>query len=948
MMSGGNPIVKPFKTSNTPLSSNPLLSNPTINITPSTSQPLPSSASTSTNPTNAIQSRISTRTTRLTGALRRGFISALALSPQGKNSAVGDLVGNLAPERYGSLPARTRAAAKALIIVALSRSLTDAHALAARTPASEMEYDETSAWFDAVAAALAPTFEFPIDLLHHLHLSDNKDESNPRIAQLPLEPVSLDCVYGVDCVDSVLAKPSNNINSTQNQKNTFQPKLELIFQQSNGNPMLRLGFDCGESIQDNDVNVMDVDEMEPIFVRNVKQSSFINNEDPILSTGSSEREPNFSFRQPFVTPLDQLMEELSNGKQTKRVQKGNLPVENPDVIILDSSSKQKTPSTLTKPLEPTSATLRERKRLRKRRSRTSEIETGKADATQRELLVQKERIRNTVISTMQETPKPKRVSTNIPDPRRSSIGKTPGSRDRPARRAAAPSKIIESDSDSTPNNDGDNDPDAEVELGIIDVPVRNSVQKKVNTKPSSSTPTPARTRNATNVSQGVNTTKNDSITKVVIPTTNEGNRIAGRMTMRGTGVKTKANVTPTKAGNQGHGTGKLGSHSAAKNTARPLARTTRSKTKTKDVGNEVTENKLQKSISLDDIDAAADAAAEDRSEPEIMEEEEIIEEHDYDAGDSEILPPATPSKSNEKTHMKKTMRAEEQEPWHRGLHEIEKKLDMSDNDSLSLSSSDSDDPRPKNQVLPTLAKLLAYAKKKKINPLELDKVDEDDYIQEYYGTNEEFPRYKEGGPSPGTQYAIHVYEQHRNGGQQLAQNVTVPVAEEVDGLLTNHLTAQAIDEATMDLNLDDSPAISVSRDSSDATSNEGSSGEEHDGASGDDARTEKGSSRKKPTKPADLRLRVCAGLLEEMTADAKRKVLRWAKKDHSWFDENQDFAEVVAKRDIKSCNRCQTLNGKQAQCEESILIKLWRDMSWRRVRRMRHKRPGGRGRAARD
>lgn len=98
--------------------------------------------------------------------------------------------------------------------------------------------------------------------------------------------------------------------------------------------------------------------------------------------------------------------------------------------------------------------------------------------------------------------------------------------------------------------------------------------------------------------------------------------------------------------------------------------------------------------------------------------------------------------------------------------------------------------------------------------------------------------------------------------------------------------------------------------------------------------------KSRATRAKELQNRVCGDMIHTMSNDSKRKVLKWAERDFSWFTGDVDVMEVVANRTSKSCPKCAKSSSGDGACEESILLKLWKDMSWRKVRRMRHRAQG--------
>ncbi len=89
-------------------------------------------------------------------------------------------------------------------------------------------------------------------------------------------------------------------------------------------------------------------------------------------------------------------------------------------------------------------------------------------------------------------------------------------------------------------------------------------------------------------------------------------------------------------------------------------------------------------------------------------------------------------------------------------------------------------------------------------------------------------------------------------------------------------------------------------------------------------------------KAKNLQSRVCGDMMGTMSEEGKKKVMQWAIRDFSWFDEDTEIMEVTLSCSGVSCERCSAVQDTMGLCEESIVLKLWRDMTWRKVRRLRH------------
>lgn len=88
----------------------------------------------------------------------------------------------------------------------------------------------------------------------------------------------------------------------------------------------------------------------------------------------------------------------------------------------------------------------------------------------------------------------------------------------------------------------------------------------------------------------------------------------------------------------------------------------------------------------------------------------------------------------------------------------------------------------------------------------------------------------------------------------------------------------------------------------------------------------------------DLQNRVCGDFQQSMTTEGKKLVLRWASRDFSWFDSGKDSAEIMVQTGHAECPKCDNdPMVPSGSCESTLLIRLNKDMSWRKVRRLRHR-----------
>lgn len=81
--------------------------------------------------------------------------------------------------------------------------------------------------------------------------------------------------------------------------------------------------------------------------------------------------------------------------------------------------------------------------------------------------------------------------------------------------------------------------------------------------------------------------------------------------------------------------------------------------------------------------------------------------------------------------------------------------------------------------------------------------------------------------------------------------------------------------------------------------------------------------------------RVNADCFERMTDASKHSVKLWALEHFREFKEGEDMMEVRLWAEAKPCERCAPIG--IGECEQLVLLKLWRTMDWLRVRRMTHR-----------
>lgn len=87
-----------------------------------------------------------------------------------------------------------------------------------------------------------------------------------------------------------------------------------------------------------------------------------------------------------------------------------------------------------------------------------------------------------------------------------------------------------------------------------------------------------------------------------------------------------------------------------------------------------------------------------------------------------------------------------------------------------------------------------------------------------------------------------------------------------------------------------------------------------------------------------LQRRICGPSWDGMSEKTKNDVLRWARHDFSWFGEGRNSVQINAQRIPINCPICAMKGPGNSEnvCERTILIKLYRDMSWRKVQRLKH------------
>ena len=274
--------------------------------------------------------------------------------------------------------------------------------------------------------------------------------------------------------------------------------------------------------------------------------------------------------------------------------------------------------------------------------------------------------------------------------------------------------------------------------------------------------------------------------------------------------------------------------------------------------------------------------------------------------------------------------------WEREVEDLDKLRIPPEHRSPSLTSSEDEgeDVVFYDDRLPILKRILDPVYKGTRDLFDQEPLDETKYMRDYYHTYHRTPPSAEN-ELQGTKFLIDIYEKHN-----ISKHNVVPMPEEDDFVTPAYLeptTMPLVDLGTNPLDgfaLEPRHVINSSR-STPSSSVAGSSDEEAYGVVGE--KRSRAIARHRASKARELQSRVCGMLLGTMQLDSKRKVLRWAEKDFSWFSNKNEWEEILASKVMKRCKRCDIEGETDDKCEETILLKLWKDLSWKKVRRMKHR-----------
>lgn len=81
--------------------------------------------------------------------------------------------------------------------------------------------------------------------------------------------------------------------------------------------------------------------------------------------------------------------------------------------------------------------------------------------------------------------------------------------------------------------------------------------------------------------------------------------------------------------------------------------------------------------------------------------------------------------------------------------------------------------------------------------------------------------------------------------------------------------------------------------------------------------------------------RVCGDSMDTMQAGEREKVRCWAAKDFTQFGDEEQLDVTVSQKPVV-CSRCDGKHHTDDSCEESIVLMLRTDLTWKKVRRLRH------------
>lgn len=287
----------------------------------------------------------------------------------------------------------------------------------------------------------------------------------------------------------------------------------------------------------------------------------------------------------------------------------------------------------------------------------------------------------------------------------------------------------------------------------------------------------------------------------------------------------------------------------------------------------------------------------------------------------------------------------EREPhlWDRELACLDRLVRKHDTGSPSATSSDSDEDGPYyDDMMPILKRILVPIHRGDRCIMDYDQPEEEyNFMKDYYRKNRNAPPYAPDHASPGTKFLLETYERVKAARERrTVGEEPIAVHRDVDAVRARSGPPSIEEPMDMDpvsyVDVEIPQELSSGK-STPTSSVPGSSEDEPDTSAAGTKRT-RAIARHRASKARELQSRVCGVLLTTMQSECKRKVLRWAEKDFEWFEKDSEWMEIVASKVMRRCDRCDIEGEEENQCEETILLKLWKDLSWRKVRRMRHRR----------
>lgn len=277
--------------------------------------------------------------------------------------------------------------------------------------------------------------------------------------------------------------------------------------------------------------------------------------------------------------------------------------------------------------------------------------------------------------------------------------------------------------------------------------------------------------------------------------------------------------------------------------------------------------------------------------------------------------------------------------WRKGLEELQRGIQAAQDDVNSLSISDSDEDINWSNRLLVLRHLKTRVVKGQLTLEDLRLLNEEEEAARCREELEHTRDYGIGAASPARKFFEEMYRENESGKPTRSTHYDSDEEEDENENEDEELSDSEKDNEGMP------GPRRVHKDSSGSSDSQESSGnddieddERMDGEMDDFPRRSRHEARALARQARELQKRVCGELLPTMTSEASRRVLRWAEQDFTWFEPDSDFMEIIAARSSKPCGRCTISSDKNEVCEESILLKLFKDMTWRKVRRMRHSR----------